>query len=78
MFGNIFKTCKLNENVQPPYYSNPPILNDYYNVHPSIIPTPPIVRDSRVKKNSFTKSSRKGDSYLFLATTKCVISPQNI
>ena len=35
--------------------SNPPIINNCYNVHPSppphiipIIPTPPIIRDSRV------------------------------
>ena len=35
-----------------PYYSNPPIINNYYNVQysplPPIIPTPPIIRDSRV------------------------------
>ena len=38
--------------VQPPYYSNPPIINNYYNVQPCPlppnIPTPPIIRDSRV------------------------------
>ena len=35
----------------PPYYSNSPIINNYYNVHPTsplIIPTSPIIRDSRV------------------------------
>ena len=26
----------------------PPIINNYYNVQPPIIPTPPIIRDSRV------------------------------
>ena len=35
-----------------PYYSNPPIITNYYNVQysplPPIIPTPPIIRDSRV------------------------------
>ena len=31
-----------------PYYSNPPIISNYYNVQPPIIPTPPIIRDSRV------------------------------
>ena len=31
------------------YYSSPPIINNYYNVQPrSIIPIPPIIRDSRV------------------------------
>ena len=43
-----------------PYYSSPPIINNYYNVQPCpIIPTPPIIRDSRV-----TEQYLKTEEYL--------------
>ena len=43
-----------------PYYSSPPIINNYYNVQPRpIIPTPPIIQDSRV-----TEQYLKTEEYL--------------
>ena len=56
--------------VQTPYYSNPPIINNYYNIQPSpppppIIPTPPIIRDSRVIELfvEYTFKGRKNSNF---------------